>query len=216
MKFAYLIEPPFNYRNSDGLVTGTDVELAKLVARELGLGHFEAIETEFAELLPGVATGRWRMTTGLFSTKEREQLALFSTPIWALPDGLLVKAGNPKQLTGYQSIAETPGCSIAVIRDQVQHRSAISFGITEDKIEVFETYSAAANAVQFDQVDAYISVSRAHTGYLELSQTNNLEVLTVSAVEKEPAFGSFAFSKKDNALCDEVNCYLLYAAYLSF
>ncbi len=29
MKFAYLIEPPFNYREDDGTVTGCDVELAR-------------------------------------------------------------------------------------------------------------------------------------------------------------------------------------------
>ncbi len=63
------------------------------------------METEFAELLPGVAAGRWRMTTGLFATEERTKIAIFSRPIWALADGLLVRKGNPKSLTGYRAIA---------------------------------------------------------------------------------------------------------------
>ncbi|MGV3548626.1 hypothetical protein [Rhizobium sp.] len=29
MKFAYLIEPPFNHRDADGTVTGCDVELVR-------------------------------------------------------------------------------------------------------------------------------------------------------------------------------------------
>lgn len=51
MKFAYLIEPPFNHKTEGGIVTGTDVELARYVVTELNLGEFNPIETEFSELL---------------------------------------------------------------------------------------------------------------------------------------------------------------------
>ncbi len=205
MKFAYLIEPPFNHRMPDGTVTGTDVELAKFVIDELNLGEFEPIETEFAELLQGVASGKWRMTTGLFATDERKQTASFSIPIWALPDGLLVSIGNPKNLSGYQSIAAQKDCTLAVIRDQFQHRSAVEFGVPENRLHIFETYSEAANAVLTGKIDAYVSVGRAHTGYIDLNNEQQLEVVTVPASEKQPAFGSFAFSKQDHVLIDGVN-----------
>lgn len=205
MKFAYLIEPPFNYLTPEGSVTGADVELAKVVINKLGLGAFEPIETEFAELIPGVAEGRWRMTTGLFATKEREKIASFSNPVWALPDGLLIKAGNPKNLTGYKSIADQKNCTLAVIRDQFQHRSAVEFGVAEEKLRVFETYTDAANAVLNDTVDAYASVGRAHSGYIELKKEQLLEVVIVPATEKQPAFGSFAFSRQDDVLRENVN-----------
>lgn len=68
MKFAYLIEPPFNHRTEDGTVTGCDVELAKCIFKLIGIEEFEPIEAEFADLLPGVAEDRWQMTTGLFGT----------------------------------------------------------------------------------------------------------------------------------------------------
>ncbi len=71
MKFAYLIEPPFNYVDAAGRITGCDVELARHVFSQLGLEPFKPVETEFGELLPGLADGRWRMTTGLFSTEKR-------------------------------------------------------------------------------------------------------------------------------------------------
>ena len=208
MKFAYLIEPPLNHRTPEGIVTGTDVELAKIVAYELGLGKFEPIETEFAELLPGVVDGRWRMTTGLFSTEERRELALFSRPIWGLPDGLLVKAGNPNGLIGYKSVAQQSNCVLAVIRDQFQHRSAVEFGIAYKNIKVFETYIDAAHSVLNGDVDAYASVGKAHTGYIEVANESRLEVVTVPTAEKQPAFGSFAFSKQDSDLCEDVNLIL--------
>lgn len=198
MKFAYLIEPPFNYRNEDGTVTGCDVELARTILAMIGISAFEPIETEFAQLLPGVAEGRWRMTTGLFGTEERRKTAAFSRPIWALPDGLLVRKDDPKQLTGYKSVAQASGCVLAVIRDQLQHRSAIEFGVPKERILIFETYTDAAQALLDGRADAYASVARAHTGFTAQNSDLELEVVTVPSEEKEPAFGSFAFNKSDN------------------
>lgn len=208
MKFAYLIEPPFNRKRNDGTVTGCDVELARVVFEAVGAGPFEPVETEFADLLPGVAEGRWRMTTGLFATEERRQLASFSRPVWALPDGLLVAAGNPLALSGYKSLATSGTAMLAVIRDQFQHRSAVEFGVPEHRIMIFETYTEACHAVRDGKADAYASVARAHTGFLEQHPELGLDVVMVPASEKQPAFGSFAFSKQDDELRQQVDAVL--------
>lgn len=208
MKFAYLIEPPFNYVNADGHVTGCDVEMARYVFRELGISDFEPIETEFAALLPGLADDRWRMTTGLFGTDERRKSVLFSRPIWALPDGFLVHEGNPLNLTDYRSVAENRGARLAVIRDQFQHRSAIEFGVSEDRIIIFETYTEAAKAVQDGKADAYASVGRAHTGFIEQNKDWSVDVVLVPTKEKPPAFGSFAVGLNDTGLLNEVDAVL--------
>lgn len=203
MKFAYLIEPPFNYREADGIVTGCDVELARHVLGVLG-ETFEPIEAEFAELLPGLGQGRWQMTTGLFATEERKQHALFSRPIWALPDGLLVAKGNPLGLTGYRSLASS-NARVAAIRDQVQHRAVLDFGTPADRVLIFDTYEQAAAAVTTGAADAYASVARAHGGYMARHSDLSLEVVTVSATEKAPARGSFGFALRDEALRRSVN-----------
>lgn len=207
--FAYLIEPPFNYRNPDGTVTGCDVELARTILKMVGVHDLKMVETEFAQLLPGLAEGRWRMTTGLFATDERRKVAAFSRPIWALPDGLLVGRGNPMRLAGYRSVATTDGCLLAVIRDQIQHRSAIAFQVPEDRILVFETYAEAARAVVEGRAHAYASVARAHSGFMERHPDVKLEIVAVDADEKEPAFGSFAFRKSDDAFREAVDDALL-------
>ncbi|WP_338547971.1 transporter substrate-binding domain-containing protein [Roseovarius phycicola] len=205
MKFAYLIEPPFNFTNVAGNVTGCDVELAKYIYKELGIADFEPVETEFAELLSGLADGRWRMTTGLFGTDERREHALFSRPIWALPDGLLVEKGNPHTLTGYKSVAENAHIRLAVIRDQFQHRSALEFGVSEDQIAIFETYTEAAKSVIEGSVDVHASVARAHGGFIEHNPDWKLDLVIVPEEEKPPAFGSFAFSLNDKELLSEVD-----------
>ncbi|NNJ73723.1 MAG: transporter substrate-binding domain-containing protein [Anderseniella sp.] len=208
MKFAYLIEPPFNRKCDDGTVAGCDVELARVVFNAIAAGPFEPVETAFAELLPGVAEGRWRMTTGLFATEERRQIAAFSRPVWALPDGLLTAAGNPLRLSGYKSVAASRACRLAVIRDQFQHRSAVQFGVPENRILIFGTYTEACHAVRDGKADAYASVARAHTGFLEQYRDLDMEVIVVPDSEKQPAFGSFAFSKQDNELRQQVDAVL--------
>ena len=200
MKFAYLIEPPFNFVTPKGEVTGSDVELARHVFAELGINKFEPMETEFAELLPGLDTGMWRMTTGLFATNERRALASFSRPIWALPDGFLVTKGNPLGISGYRSVADNGDAILAVIRDQFQHRSAISLDVPSERIRIFDTYTHAAKAVRDGSVAAYASVGRAHSGFIAQHTDWGLDLITVSASEKAPAFGSFAFALGDNAL----------------
>ncbi len=210
--FAYLIEPPFNYRDHAGTVTGCDVELARQVLEMVSLHEVELVEAEFAQLLPGLVDGRWRMTTGLFATEERRQVATFSRPVWALPDGLLVAKGNPIGLTGYRTVARIQGCMLAVVRDQIQHRSAVEFGVPPDHILIFETYGEAARAVLDGRAQAYASVARAHEGFIEQSNNPSLEVVTVAADEKEPAVGCFGFNKLDDgfrrAVDDALTAYL--------
>lgn len=208
MKFAYLIEPPFNHREVDGSVSGCDVELARVVFARLGVADIELVETEFAELLPGVADGRWQMTTGLFATEERRKHASFSRPIWALPDGLLVRKGNRRLLAGYASLAADNGSRLAVIRDQLQHRSAVEAGVPADRIMIFATYAEAAAAVQGGAADAYASVARAHAGFVARNPQLDVELVTVPATEKAPAFGSFAFARSDAQLKAAVDAIL--------
>jgi polar amino acid transport system substrate-binding protein len=210
--FAYLIEPPFNYRDHDGTITGCDIELARTVLGMMGFLDIELIEAEFAQLLPGLQNGRWRMTTGLFATEERRHLAAFSRPIWALPDGLLVTKGNPFGLTGYRTVARTGACMLAVVRDQIQHRTAVEFDVPDERIRIFETYGEAAGAVLDGRAAAYASVARAHGGFIEQGDDLPLEVVTLGAEEREPAVGCFGFSKSDDGFMRAIDDAL--AAYL--
>ncbi len=205
MKFAYLIEPPFNFRDEDGTVRGCDVELAQYVFAALGIDRYELVETEFSQLLPGLCDGRWQMTTGLFATGERKKYAVFSRPIWALPDGLLIRGDADDQLAGYGSIANAPSCKLAVVRDQFQHRSAIQFGIPDDRILVFETYEEAARAVLERTAIAYASVDRAHSGFIQRNPGLALKSVVIPPSEKAPAFGCFAFPRLEKSLISAVD-----------
>lgn len=205
MKVAYLIEPPFNYLDETGAVTGCDIELARYVYDQLGINKVEFIETEFAQLLPGLARGDWQMTTGLFASPERQKNALFSRSIWALPDGLLVRAEDAHRIAGYRSLATAGDLKIAVICDQVQHRTGLDLGIAPDRFLVFETYANAARAVQDGTATAFASVARAHEGFIKQNHALSLAAVEVPVCEKPPAFGCFAFARTAKELRDDID-----------
>ena len=70
----------------------------------------------------------------------------------------------------------------------------------DECIKIYETYTAAANAVVAGDVDAYASVARAHTGFMDQNEELPLESVTVPFSEKEPAYGSFAFALENKEL----------------
>jgi polar amino acid transport system substrate-binding protein len=203
--FAYLQEPPFCYRDDDDVVGGCDVELARAVATMAGGGAFQPVEAEFAQLLPGLLDQRWIMTTGLFVTDERRRRVDFSRPIWALHDGLLVRAANPRGIAGYGSLALDGSAVLGVIVDQVQHATAVRLGVPTDRIRLLKTQDEAARAVAKGDVDAYASVATAHRGYLAHRRDAGLAVVDVPVAEQPPAFGAFAFSRESDNLRDAID-----------
>jgi polar amino acid transport system substrate-binding protein len=204
-RFAFLIEPPFCYRASDGSITGCDVELARRVLQEIGVRSFVPVETEFAELLSGLADRRWDMTTGLFITEERRRVADFSRPIWALPDGLLICPANSHGIVGYSSVAQTATLRLAVVRDQVQHSTALRLGVSADHIQVFDTYGDAAAAVTTGTVDAFASVAMAHRSFLDRNSDLQLSVVEFPTSQAKAEQGAFAFAKAEAQLRCEVD-----------
>jgi len=194
VRVAYLIEPPFNYVDEAGQVTGCDVELARYVLDQLDIDDVKFVETEFAQLLPGLARDDWQMTTGLFTSPERQRHALFSRPIWVLPDGLLVRVADADRLLGYRSIAIADDLKLAVIRDQLQQATALDLGVTSDQFCVFEAYTDAAQAVRTGTVSAFASVARAHQGFLQASAAQGLAIVNIPLHERAPDFGCFAFA----------------------
>jgi len=207
MKFAYIFEPPFNYRDGKGQVCGHDVEVARHVAAALGT-VFEPVETTFPKMLAGLADGHWEMTTGLFETPERQKHAAFTQPIWALGDGLLVAKGNPLSLSGYASLAAHPTAKVAAIHGQIQVDRALHCGLPPDRLRLFDDYTDAAQAVRDGHAQAYASVARAHTRFLEQHSGWDLDCLPVPPQEAPPALGAFAVALGDTGWLREVNACL--------
>jgi polar amino acid transport system substrate-binding protein len=206
---AYIEEPPFGWTEADRTATGADIDLADVVLRAIGVTQIEHRLTTFSELLSGVESGRWDMNVPLFVTPERAQRVAFSAPVWAIGDGFLVRAGNPKMLNSYASLAEHRDARLGIIAGQVQHNSARASGVSEDQIVVFEHQADAVEAVRSGAIDAYASTALGNRIVADRIGGSVFE-----AVEHEPEaigkrralpLGAFSFNRSNSDLLDAVN-----------
>jgi polar amino acid transport system substrate-binding protein len=195
--FAYLDEPPFCAPGADGVAIGCDVEVAFAILSAIGIHGVETKLVTFADLMPGVASGRWDINTPLFITEERRELVDFSRPIWSLADGLMVRVGNPERLDNYAALAADMSARLVVVADQVQEQRALAAGMRPDRIQRVATQAEAVQAVLDERADAYASVAMAHRGYLKARPDVDLRVVDFGASGGVAALGAYSFSKSN-------------------
>ena len=69
--------PPYEFKADDGSFAGIDVEIAGLIAEELGL-ELEIVDIDFGAIVAGVQTGKYDIgMAGLTVTDERKESVRF-------------------------------------------------------------------------------------------------------------------------------------------
>lgn len=209
--FAYIEEPPFA-ATIDGQPSGSDVEVAKAVLARMGIANVEMRKVEFADLLPGVAEGRWTMNTGLFVTPERCKTVAFSNPIWALVDGMIVRTGNPKHISSYASAGKSDA-RVGVVKKTVQLEAARAAGLPADRILAFDTQEEIIAAIKEGRVDAYAATALGNRALLAQLKDPDLAVAEPFAPPTEngrqaAGFGAFSFNKNDSEFVARFNAEL--------
>ncbi|MBN3763543.1 transporter substrate-binding domain-containing protein [Burkholderia sp. Ac-20365] len=204
VRVAYIEEPPFYWTNAAGAVTGSDIELADVVLRAIGVTSIEYQPTSFEELLPGVQENRWDMNVPIFVTSGRAAHVAFSVPVWALGDGFVVHAGNPKALTGYAVLAQHGDARIGLINGQVQIDSAKSAGVRDEQITMFKDQPEAIAALLAGKIDAFAGTA---VGNRAIAGSNKELEAVAHDMSKETAVpvGAFSFNKSNHALLQAVN-----------
>ncbi|MGB1287743.1 MAG: transporter substrate-binding domain-containing protein [Aggregatilineales bacterium] len=201
--FAYIDEPPFAQTNPDGSVSGCDVIVARHILQQIDVQDIELRRVTFPDLMPGVANHDWTINTPIFITPERAKTVMYSHPVWALADGFIVRNDSAATLNSYHAVAQDNTARIAIIRNQVQHQSALDAGIPPERITIFETQHDVIAALLAGEVDAYPATAMGHRTFLKKEAHPELTVVDlVDADGKslEPAFAGYSFAKDSNDL----------------
>jgi polar amino acid transport system substrate-binding protein len=194
---AYLDEPPFGIpAPGDARPSGADMDLADHVLRGAGASTVDYRLTTFPHLIPGLLDGRWQMTTPIFVTAERAEVVRFSRPVWAAADGFIVRRADTARYTSYEAIAADGQAVLAVVRGQVQHRTALDAGIPHERIVEFPDQGAAAAAVGDGRVDASASTAAGNRAYVQRASDAALAVVADRSPARRDRLprGAFAFA----------------------
>lgn len=93
---------PFTYSDSQGNLTGYDIEVARAVFKKLPQYKVKFQVTDFSGISPGIDSGRYQMGANDFGwEKSRAEKYYFSSPLSKSNNAVLVKSGTYKTLADF-------------------------------------------------------------------------------------------------------------------
>ncbi|CAB3798876.1 ABC transporter glutamine-binding protein GlnH [Paraburkholderia caffeinitolerans] len=141
---------PFGFYNKDGQPDGYDVDLAKELAKEMGV-KLEVVNTTSANRIPNLQTGKVDVVFCNFTRNmERAKEIAFTTPYVVASEALLVKKSS-----GIQSIKDMSNRTIATVKGSTNGDEVRALNM-QVKIQEYDSSEAAILAVKQGQADAMI------------------------------------------------------------
>ncbi|WP_280343711.1 ectoine/hydroxyectoine ABC transporter substrate-binding protein EhuB [Nocardia neocaledoniensis] len=169
-------EAPYSF-DQNGQLTGATVALHRAIFANLGIKTVDGVQTEFGALIPGLQANRFdAVSAGMSILPKRCEQAAFSEPEFMYTTALMVKPGNPMNLSDMQSI-KASGAKMAAMTGAIESDYAASLGIDATQV-----------ATPQDGMDAVTS-GRADVFALTAISLNWLESHTPNAaVDVTPSF----------------------------
>lgn len=141
---------PFGFKDKSGNAVGYDVDIAKAMAKGLGV-KLEIVDTSNANRIPNLQTNKVDVVLCNFTrTLDRAKAISFTNPYVVAGQGLLVKNNSP-----IKTVNDLNGKKVAVGKGTTNADVLTQLGIKATTQE-FDTNQASVIAVQQGQVDAMI------------------------------------------------------------
>jgi polar amino acid transport system substrate-binding protein len=177
---------------------GCDVEVATTVLLRAGIHSVSVQSVTFTELIPGLVAGRWHLNTGMFITDARRRQVRFTRPIWAVPDGLIVRGNDVDRFATYRDLGVDGNARLGVVVGQVQGDAARHAGVPDERLVFFATQDDAVQAVRRGEIDAAASTAIGNRALIARMDTADLVAVDLSTPadsSRQPApLGAFSLS----------------------
>lgn len=189
---------PWEMVGEGGEYVGIDMDLARLIAEELGM-ELVIENVDFNSVVNMVVTGKADAAiAGLTITPEREEEVLFSIPYATAVQSVIVREGYEEIATLDDLVGKIVGVQMSTTGDL--------FVSEMEGVEVRQ-YSSGTNAAMdlaAGRVDA-VMIDSAPAA----SIVSNIEGLViVDGIEMDEESYSIAFAKDNTELCEQVNAIL--------
>lgn len=189
---------PFGFYNKDGQPDGYDVDLAKELAKEMGV-KLEVVNTTSANRIPNLQTGKVDVVFCNFTRNlERAKEISFTSPYVVASEALLVRKNS-----GIQSVKDMANRTIATVKGSTNGDEVRALNMPI-KIQEYDSSQAAILAVKQGQADAMIEDNN-FLAY-QASLDSNLSVTNEALVPLE--YNAFGVKAGDQTWLNYLNLFL--------
>jgi len=146
-------QPLFGQKNLEGNLEGFDVEIAKIIAGELGIqpSGIEWVESVSANREPFIQQDKVDFVVATYTINDkRKQVVDFAGPYYVAGQDIMVTKGNPLGVKGPDDLAGKKVCSVTGSTPAENIRT----NYPEAKLTEFDVYSKCAEALKNGQVEA--------------------------------------------------------------
>lgn len=161
---------PFSYHDKDDKLVGVDVEVAKNIAKKLGV-KANIVEGKWDGLLTGLSTGTYDLViNGVDITKEREKKFDFSTP-YAYDHTVLVVRNDNTTITSFDDLkGKTTANSIGSTYMELGE----DYGAT---VKGVDDLTKCMDLVKSGGVDATINAATSINDYLQTTKDSSFKIV---------------------------------------
>jgi glutamate transport system substrate-binding protein len=146
-------QPLFGLKNLQGKPEGFDVEIAKLIAGEMGVGadNIQWIEAVSANREPFIQQDKVDFVVATYTINDkRKQVVDFAGPYYEAGQDIMVAKGNPEGIAGPEDLSGKKVCSVTGSTPAENIRT----NYPEADLTEFDVYSKCAEALKNGQVQA--------------------------------------------------------------
>lgn len=194
-------QPLFGLKGLDNKPAGFDVEIAKIIAGELGISTDEIqwVETPTKVRDEAVSTGKVDVAVATYTINEsRKERVTFAGPYYKAGTELMVTSDS--EITGTESLSE-PGVKVCTATGASYIDAITEFLASPGQLVQFDVYSKCADALRTGQVDAVAADSSILLGIVSGAE-DQFKIVGDSFYDQ---FFGIGIKKSDLPFCEFIN-----------
>ncbi|MGN6581334.1 MAG: ABC transporter substrate-binding protein [Bordetella sp.] len=189
---------PFGFMDQNGKPDGYDVDLAKELAKEMGV-KLDMVDTTSANRIPNLQTSKVDVVFCNFTRNlERAKEIEFTTPYVVASEAMLVRKDS-----GIHSAKDMANRTIATVKGSTNGDEVRSMGIPV-KIQEYDSSQAAILAVKQGQADAMIE----DTNFLAYQAKLDPSLMVTDDALVPLEYNAFGVKQGDQVWLNYLNLYL--------
>ena len=202
-------QPLFGLKNLEGKPEGFDVEIAKLIAGEMGIApdKVEFVEAVSANREPFIEQGKVDFVVATYTINDtRKQVVDFAGPYYEAGQDIMVAKGNPEGIGGPDDLAGKKVCSVTGSTPAENIRT----NYPKAELTEFDVYSKCAEALKNGQVQAVTTdnvillglISQDEESFELVGKPFTKEPYGIGVKKEDADFRSFINDTLDKAVAD--------------